>query len=110
MYTELPGNVCASKTVDDGCTKTRPFSWLKYLIVLASGSSSTAPEIDGANFLSGKSMRAICGLKAEAIRDLRRVLLLMFWLREGDRLEGRKDSSRRDEMNWTRLEEMSESV
>lgn len=79
-------------------------------MVLASGSSSTAPEIDGANFLSGKSMRAIWGLKAEAIKERRRVVLLVFRLREVDGFAGVKESSRRDERNWTRLDEISERV
>lgn len=79
-------------------------------MVLASGSSSTAPEIDGANFLSGKSIRAICGLKAEAMRERKRVVLLILRLREGDEFAGIKESSRREDRNWIRFEEMSERV
>ncbi len=40
----------------------------------ASGSSSTAPETDVANFLSGNWIRAIWGLKAEAVRARSRVM------------------------------------
>ena len=75
MNAAAPGNDFASNIEELGCTKTRPFSWLKYLIVRASGSSATAPDTDGANLVSGKSMRAICGLKAPAIRDRNRDIL-----------------------------------
>lgn len=40
--------------------------------------------MDGANFLSGKSMRAIWGLKAEAIRERKSVVLLILRLSEGE--------------------------
>ena len=66
--------------------------------------------MEGANFLSGKSMRAIWGLKAEAIRERRRVVLLMFWLGEGGAFVETKESSRRDERNWVRFEDMSDRV
>lgn len=69
-------------------------------MVLASGSSSTAPEIEGANFLSGKSMRASWGLKAPAMRERRRASLREFLLRvgkEGELVDGMKDSSRRED-------------
>src|SRR5690349_15734430 len=59
----LPENPWLSNMVLDGCINTRPWSWEKYLIVLASGSSSTAPETDVANFLSGNWMRQSCGAK-----------------------------------------------
>ena len=55
-------------------------------------------------------MRAIWGLKAEAIRERRRVVLLMFWLSEGGGFAEMKESSRRDERNWMRLEEISDRV
>lgn len=82
-------------------------------MVLASGSSSTAPEMEGANFLSGKSMRAIWGLKAPATRERRRESLRLFLLSvltEGEFGSVIKESSRREERYWVRLEEMSESV
>jgi hypothetical protein len=85
---------------------------LKYLIVFASGSSSTAPEIEGANFLSGKSIRANWGLKAPAQRERMRAVLELFLLRAAmaDAEEGMKESSRREVRYWVRLEEMSFSV
>lgn len=55
-------------------------------------------------------MRAICGLKADATRERRRVILLVFRLREGDEVGVMKERSRREDMNWTRLEEISERV
>jgi hypothetical protein len=59
MYVALCENPWLPNSVLLGCTNTRPFSWLKYLIDLASGSSSTAPDMELANFLSGYWIRAI---------------------------------------------------
>jgi hypothetical protein len=62
--------------------------------------------------LSGKSIRANCGLKAPAQRERRRAVLELFLLRaemaDGD--EGMKESSRREVRYWVRLEEISFSV
>jgi hypothetical protein len=67
MNAALPEKPWLSNRVEAGCTKTRPLSCVKYLIVLASGSSSTAPDMDEANFFSGNWIRAICGLNADAV-------------------------------------------
>ncbi len=72
-----------------------------------------APEIEGANFLSGKSIRASCGLKAPAMRERRRVSLLEFLFnaaKDGNVDVGMKDSSRKLERYCDRLEEISERV
>jgi len=57
--------------------------------------------MDGANFLSGKSIRANCGLKAPAQRERRSEVLELCLFRiakaEGD--EGMNESSRRDMRN-----------
>lgn len=53
MYAAFPENPWLPNSVLLGCTNTRPGSWQKYLIALASGSSSTAPDMELANFLSG---------------------------------------------------------
>jgi hypothetical protein len=81
-------------------------------MVFASGSSSTAPEIEGANFLSGKSMRASCGLKAPAQRERMSVVLELCLLSDGAEVEeeGMNESSRSDERYCVRFEAMSESV
>lgn len=68
MYAALPEKPWLPNSVLLGCTNTRPFSWLKYLINRASGSSSTAPDMELAYFLSGYWILAICGAKADAIR------------------------------------------
>lgn len=93
--------------MEEGCTKTRPFSWLKYLIVRASGSSSTAPEEEAANFLSGRSIRASWGLKAEAIKERIRGVFVVLRFRAGECEFGMKDNSRREERYWILLEEIS---
>jgi hypothetical protein len=82
------------------------------LIVFASGSSSTAPETDGANFLSGKSMRANCGLKApaqsERSSDVLELCLFSDAKPAGD--EGMNESSRREVRYCVRFEAMSFNV
>ena len=83
------------------------------MIVFASGSSSTAPEIEGANFLSGKSMRASWGLKAPAIRERRRASLREFLfsvLKDGEVDDGMNERSRKDVRYCVRFKEMSERV
>lgn len=54
--------------------------------------------MEAANFLSGKSMRASCGLKAPAHRDRRSAVFELFLLREvrAEGEEGIKFSSSRD--------------
>jgi hypothetical protein len=67
--------------------------------------------MEGANFLSGKSMRASCGLKEPAISERRREVLVLFLFSDvGAEVEGMKESSQREVRYWVRLEEMSESV
>src|SRR5579862_4673457 len=99
---------CISQTVLLGCTHTRPLPSQKYLIVFASGSSSTAPEILAANFFSGNSIRAICGLKAPAMRARRRAgeELLLSNVEVGSR----NPISLREERYCERLAEMSMRV
>lgn len=77
MKAALPEKPWLPKTVLLGCTKTRPCSCVKYLIILASGSSSTAPDTELMNFLSGNWMRAICGLKADAVSARSMTLLAL---------------------------------
>ena len=73
----FPENPCASNSVLEGCTKTLPFSWSKYRIVFASGSSSTAPDMLEENFLSGNWMRAIWGVNALAVRARSTIVLVV---------------------------------
>jgi len=76
-------------------------------MVRASGSSSTAPEEEAANFLSGRSMRASWGLKAEAIKERIKGVFVLLRFSAGEWECGMNDSSRREERYWVRLEEMS---
>lgn len=75
-------------------------------MVLASGSSSTAPETEAANFLSGKSIRASWGLKAPAQMDRISALFEDLEDRDGGRVgeEGIKPISRREVRYWVRFE------
>lgn len=65
--------------------------------------------MEGANFLSGKSIRASCGLKAPAQRDRRRAVFELCLLsdKSADWELEMKDNSRREVRYCVRLEEIS---
>ena len=97
----------------------------KYLIVLASGSTSTAPEIEAANFFDGNSIRAVCGDNAAAISARRSVAFSLFRFRalRSDAIVGMNEdpvvdryctgtipASLSEESNCDRVEDMSRSA
>ena len=67
--------------------------------------------MEGANFLSGKSIRANCGLNEPAMSDRSRDVLVLFLLRDVEfEAVGMNDNSCREARYWVRLDEISERV
>lgn len=82
MNVLFAGNVWAVNNVLEGWMKRREtlssevlVSSVKNLMVRASGSCATAPDIEAIYFVSGNSIRAICGVKDAATNARSNVLL-----------------------------------